>query len=53
MSVMSRYSIHSVLGANQVLRNTVVVEVSAFLEKRYECVRLNVISVTRGWLGGG
>ena len=22
-------------------------------KKRYECVRLTVISVTRGWVGGG
>ena len=34
------------------LRNAVGVGVSAFLEKkRYEGVRFNVISVTRGWVG--
>ena len=41
------------LGAIQVLRNAVGGgRVSGFLEKtRYEDVRFNIISVTRGWVG--
>ena len=50
---MSRPNIHSVLGAIQVLHNAVGVGVSAFLEKSItKCVRLNAISVTRGWVVG-
>ena len=40
------------LGAIQLLHNAVAVGVSTFPEKnRCECVRFNVISVTRGWWG--
>ena len=39
-------------GAIQVLRNAMGVGVSAFLEKtRYDGVRFNVISITRGCVG--
>ena len=41
----------SQLGAIQVLRNAVGGGVSFPEKKRYEGVRFNVISVTRGWVG--
>ena len=39
------------LGAIQVLRNADGGGGNIFRKKRYECVRFNVISVTRGWVG--
>ena len=40
------------LGAIQVLRNAVTGGGVSFLgKKRYEGVRFNIISVTRGWVG--